>query len=64
MSAKSVLHPTNSEEYTSFVISASPIAITGGNSDHSVPLASVIGAAIIQHTVKATMSNPNTALLR
>jgi len=46
------------------VISASPIAMTGGNSDHSVPLASVIGAAIIQHTVKATISNPNTALLR
>ena len=36
--------PINSEEYTSLVIRASPIAIIGGSSDQSDPIASVIGA--------------------
>ena len=44
-----VIMPTNSDEYTSFVISARPIATMGGSSDHIVPTASVTGAWTKQH---------------
>ena len=42
------------EEYTSFVINASPMAITGGKSDHNVPVGSVMDPVNAQSTPKIT----------
>ena len=48
----------NSEEYTSLVMRARPMATTGGSSDHSEPTAWLIGAWIMQPIRNATMNNP------
>lgn len=56
--------PINKDEYTSLVIKASPIAMTGGSRDQREPTACETGEWIQQQTIKIAIKSEKMILLK